>query len=95
MATRGASSKVGTVLDEVVANLVRGLHEAFESRITTMVDDLKSAIGAPVSRSGNGGTRSPGASVDQSTVSPVVTDRIDGMGRPVDPLGSMQPHRAD
>ena len=49
-ATRGASSKVGTVLDEVVANLVGGLHEAFESRITSMVDDLKTAIGAPVTK---------------------------------------------
>jgi hypothetical protein len=95
-ATRGASTKVGTVLDDVVANLVSGLHEAFESRITSMVNDLKSAIGAPVSQSGNDGTRPPGASVaDRSTASPVVADRIDGMGRPVDPLGSMQPHRAD
>ena len=94
-ATRGASSKVGTVLDDVVANLVSGLHEAFESRITSMVNDLKSAIGAPVSRSGNGDTRATGASVDQSTASPVVADRIDGMGRPVDPLGTMQPRRAD
>ena len=49
-ATRGASSKVGTVLDEVVANLVGGLHEAFESRITSMVDDLKTAIGAPATK---------------------------------------------
>ncbi|HUQ81930.1 MAG TPA: DUF3618 domain-containing protein [Gemmatimonadaceae bacterium] len=55
-ATRGASSKVGTVLDEVVANLVGGLHEAFESRITTLVDDLKTAIGAPASRPGAGST---------------------------------------
>ena len=92
----GASSKVGTVLDDVVASLVGGLHEAFESRITSMVNDLKSAIGAPVSRSGNGDTRATGASVvDQSTASPVVADRIDGMGRPVDPLGGMQPRRAD
>jgi hypothetical protein len=94
-ATRGASSKVGTVLDDVVANLVSGLHEAFESRITSIVNDLKSAIGAPVSRSGNGDTRATGVSVDQSTASPVVADRIDGMGRPVDPLGTMQPRRAD
>jgi hypothetical protein len=49
-ATRGASSKVGTVLDEVVANLVSGLHEAFESRITSIVDDLKTAIGAPATK---------------------------------------------
>ena len=46
-ATRGASSRVGTVLDDVVANLVSGLHEAFDSRIGALVNDLKSAIGAP------------------------------------------------
>jgi hypothetical protein len=49
-ATRGASSRVGTVLDDVVANLMSGLHEAFDSRITTLVNDLKSAIGAPTSQ---------------------------------------------
>jgi len=46
-ATRGASTRVGSVLDDVVANLVSGLHEAFDTRITSLVDDLKSAIGAP------------------------------------------------
>jgi hypothetical protein len=58
---------------------VRGLHEAFESRITTMVDDLKSAIGAPVSRSGNGGTRSPEHPSSINDCLRVVADRIDGM----------------
>jgi len=46
-ATKGASSKVGTVLDDVVANLVGGLHDAFQTRITALVDDLKNSIGAP------------------------------------------------
>jgi len=46
-ATRGASSRVGSVLDDVVANLMGGLHEAFDTRVTSLVDDLKSAIGAP------------------------------------------------
>ena len=59
-ATKGASSKVGTVLDDVVANLVTGLHDAFESRVTALVDDLKTAIGAPTSSSttSNDGSRS-------------------------------------
>jgi hypothetical protein len=46
-ATKGASSKVGTVLDDVVANLVSGLHEAVETRVTSLVNELKTAIGAP------------------------------------------------
>ena len=46
-ATQGASSKVGTVLDDVVASLVGGLHDAFDSRVNSLVNELKSAIGAP------------------------------------------------
>ena len=61
-ATRGASSRVGTVLDDVVANLVSGLHEAFDSRISTLVNDLKSAIGAPTSQGDSSGSARPFAS---------------------------------
>ena len=94
-ATRGASSKVGTVLDDVVANLVTGLHEAFESRITSLVTDLKNAIGAPTSPSGsNGGTRAPFVSTDQPSTSPM-TDRVDVGARPVDVMGGAQTLRAD
>ena len=93
-ATKGASSKVGTVLDEVVANLVGGLHEAFESRITTMVNDLKTAIGAPVSQTGsNGGVRTSGMSADQPSSSTLVADRVD-VSRPNDTAGA-QTQRAD
>ena len=46
-ATRGASSRVGSVLDDVVSHLVTGLHEAFDSRVMSLVDDLKTSIGAP------------------------------------------------
>jgi len=46
-ATRGASNRVGTVLDDVVSSLMSGLHDAFDTRITALVDDLKTAIGAP------------------------------------------------
>ena len=47
-ATKGASSRVGSLLDDVVATFVGGLHDAFESRVNTLVTDLKSSIGAPV-----------------------------------------------
>ncbi len=42
-ATQGASSKLGGVLDDVVAQLVSGLHGAFEERLTGLVDELKAA----------------------------------------------------
>ena len=54
-ATRGASTRVGGVLDDVVANLVSGLHDAFQSRIGSLVDDLKSSLGVPAQSSRQGG----------------------------------------
>lgn len=46
-ATQGTSSRVGTLLDDVVANLVTGLNQAFQSRLEGWVEELKGAIGAP------------------------------------------------
>jgi hypothetical protein len=46
-ATKGASSKLGSALDEMVASLVTGVHGALEDRLTGWVDELKGAIGAP------------------------------------------------
>jgi hypothetical protein len=46
-ATKGASSKIGAALDDVVATLVTGVHGAVEDRITGWVGELKDAIGAP------------------------------------------------
>jgi hypothetical protein len=62
-ATRGASSRVGTVLDDVVSTLVTGLHDAFETRINALVSDLKTAIGAPT-QTGNGPAPSPSLGYD-------------------------------
>ena len=46
-ATKGASTKVGSVLDDLVATLVAGVHGAFEDRVNGWVSELKQAIGAP------------------------------------------------
>jgi hypothetical protein len=46
-ATKGASSKIGTALDDIVASLLSGVHGALDDRITGWVDELKGAIGAP------------------------------------------------
>ena len=47
VATRGASSKIGTVLDDVVANLMTGVSQAFQHRVDSFVNEIKDAIGAP------------------------------------------------
>ena len=46
-ATKGASSKVGEALDDIVASLLSGVHGAVDQRINGWVDEIKSAIGAP------------------------------------------------
>jgi len=46
-ATRGASSKMGSALDDMVATLMTGVHSALEDRVQGWVDELKGAIGAP------------------------------------------------
>ena len=54
-ATRGASSKIGTALDDLVANLVTGVRGAFEDRVESWVTELKTAIGAPTDQTLRGG----------------------------------------
>jgi Protein of unknown function (DUF3618) len=46
-ATKGASSKVASALDEIVASMMRGVHQALDDRINGWVDEIKGAIGAP------------------------------------------------
>jgi hypothetical protein len=49
-ATKGASSKIGTALDDMVATLIGGMHQVVEQRVNGWVDEIKGAIGAPTSR---------------------------------------------
>lgn len=46
-ATKGASSKMGAALDDMVATLVGGVHQALDERVAGWVGELKDAIGAP------------------------------------------------
>jgi hypothetical protein len=52
-ATKGASSKIGAALDDMVASLMTGVHGALEDRITGWVGELKDAIGAPATEKSN------------------------------------------
>ena len=46
-ATRGASGRIGTVLDDLVAQVVSGFHGVVEQRVEQLANDVKRAIGAP------------------------------------------------
>ncbi|MDB4906725.1 MAG: hypothetical protein JWO05_1509 [Gemmatimonadetes bacterium] len=70
-ATKGASSKVGSALDDIVAQLMNGLRGAVESKVEGLVDEIKGAIGAPVN----------GASKSYATESSVTPPQGDALGR--------------
>lgn len=50
-ATKGASNKLGDALDEVVGQLMQGVHSALDQRVNEWVDELKVAIGAELAPS--------------------------------------------
>jgi hypothetical protein len=52
-ATQGASGRLGPVLDDLVANVMTGVTQAFQDRVTSLVDEIKEAIGAPTGTSGS------------------------------------------
>src|SRR6185369_12323074 len=46
-ATKGASGRLGTVLDDLVSHVVETFHGAVEQRIEGLATQVKQAIGAP------------------------------------------------
>jgi hypothetical protein len=44
-ATRGASGRLGPVLDDLVSQVVANVSTAFENRVTSWVDEIRDAIG--------------------------------------------------
>lgn len=52
-ATKGASSRIGTVLDDLVAQVVQSFHGVIEQRIEGLATQVKQAIGAPVTPRSN------------------------------------------
>jgi hypothetical protein len=68
-ATRGASSRIGTVLDDLVSQVVAGFHGAIEQKIEGLASDVKRAIGAPVGGNGARGGAQNGASYATGTSS--------------------------
>ena len=53
-ATRGASGRLGNVLDELVSQVVQAFHGAIEHRIESVAQDVRKAIVAPLTSSMNG-----------------------------------------
>jgi len=54
-ATKGASSKLGSALDDVVAGLMTAVQDAFHGQVDRLVGEVKDMIGAPRPSSRGGG----------------------------------------
>ncbi|MGZ8455047.1 MAG: hypothetical protein ACXWZ4_00370 [Gemmatirosa sp.] len=63
-ATRGATSRLGPALDDIVASLMAGVGAALQGHVDTLLNEVKTAIGAPTDQSsgGQGGMKHGGAS---------------------------------
>ena len=54
-ATKGASSKIGAALDDVVANLMTAVTHGLQGQVDNLVTEIKSAIGAQPGRTSQAG----------------------------------------
>jgi hypothetical protein len=75
-ATKGASSRLGTVLDDLVAQVVSGFHGAIEAKVEGLANDVKRAIGTPM----GGSSRSYGANVNSGSASSSYNTGVAGDG---------------
>ncbi|MEO8562907.1 MAG: DUF3618 domain-containing protein [bacterium] len=55
-ATKGASGRIGSVLDELVSQVVQSFQGVIEQRIEGLANEVKRAIGAPIAPRTNGPT---------------------------------------
>ena len=74
-ATKGASNKLGDALDDVVAQLMNGVHGAIESRVDGWVGELKGVIGAAAAQAA--GQRPASAVTGLDEEAPLVLTRAD------------------
>jgi hypothetical protein len=47
MATRGATGKLGTALDDIVSNLMQSVGDVVQGHVDTLLGEVKTALGAP------------------------------------------------
>jgi hypothetical protein len=66
VATKGASSRLSGVLDDIVSQVVAGFHGAIESRIEGLASDVKRAIGGVNGRAASSSSRSASSNTSSS-----------------------------
>ena len=75
-ATKGASSKLGTALDDVVADLMAAVTGAFHGRVDQIVGEIKTMIGAERQGQGSAGGYGVGP-IDAAPGAPPSVSRAD------------------
>lgn len=68
VATKGASSRLGGVLDEIVSQVVSGFHGAIEQKIEGLASDVKRAIGAPRTKMPSSSSYGAGTTAEVSAI---------------------------
>jgi hypothetical protein len=68
VATKGASSRLGSVLDELVSQVVAGFHGVVEQRIEGLANEVKRAIGAPTGNGTRSNSSMGGASMGSASM---------------------------
>jgi hypothetical protein len=72
-ATRGATSRLGPALDDIVSHLMAGVGAALQGHVDTLLNEVKTAIGAPTGPStghaAHGGTHHGGMHHDGASQS--------------------------
>lgn len=88
-ATRGATSRLGPALDDIVANLMAGVGAALQGHVDSLLDEVKAAIGAPTGAQA-------GVQTSTSVRPPAGNGAAEGMatGRPADALGQRDDARS-
>ncbi len=80
-ATKGASSKIGPALDDIVARFMNGVTLALNDRVDHWVNEVKSALGAPpTTGAGHQGAQAYGGAASRPSMTSELRDTGDWAG---------------
>lgn len=88
-ATKGASSKIGPALDDIVARFMSGVTLALNDRVDHWVNEVKSALGAPVEQgAGRQSAQAYGSAASRPSMTSELRDTGDWAGNAPGGLGT-------
>lgn len=76
-ATKGASSKLGTALDDIVANLMHGVGDALQGHVDGLLGEVRQALGVPQDGQSQRSSFASYSGRAQGVSTPAVVERAD------------------